>query len=176
MILLGITGQKQSGKDTVLKCIRELLPSKAILQRNFADALKLEVALGCNVDVDFVNEHKENFRLILQGWGTDFRRRLFGDDYWIKKWMIAMSRTVTNPFMVVCTDVRFLNEAEAIRNLGGILWRVNRTNSDRLPDLHQSEVELNGIETDSVLFNNYTVENLKTETNKLLIKHGIRTN
>ena len=174
MILLGITGQKQSGKDTVLKCIRELLPHKAILQRNFADALKQEVALACGVTLDFINENKDLFRPILQWWGTEFRRNLFGEDYWIKKWLVEVHRaSLKSPYLLVCTDVRFLNEAQAIRNLDGILWRVYRT-SNAL-DTHKSETELLNIDVSGIIYNVSTLENLREKTKNLLIKHGIYT-
>lgn len=174
MFLLGITGLKQSGKDTVLKCIRELLPGKLIVQRNFADALKLEVAIACGVDVDFINEHKSHFRLIMQGYGSDFRRQLCGDDYWINKWMIAVQQTVANPYLLVCTDVRFLNEAAKVRELGGILWRVMRT-QDAYDDIHISETEQCNIAVDSTIYNVSTLDNLKQNTKTLLIKHGLLT-
>lgn len=174
MFLLGITGLKQSGKDTVLKCIRELLPGKLIVQRNFADALKLEVALACGVDVDFINEHKSHFRLIMQGYGSDFRRQLCGDDYWINKWMIAVQQTVANPYLLVCTDVRFLNEAAKVRELGGILWRVER--DAHTNDMHVSEQEQQNIKVDSTVVNyQCTLGQLKQNTKTLLIKHGLLT-
>jgi len=171
MFLLGITGLKQSGKDTVLKCIRELLPGKLIVQRNFADALKLEVAIACGVDIDFINDNKPHFRLILQGWGSDFRRQLCGDDYWINRWMIAVQQTVANPYLLVCTDVRFLNEASKVRELGGILWRVDRVEWNS--DTHASEVEQASIKVDDTLHNTSTLEQLKQNTKTLLIKHGL---
>lgn len=173
MFLLGITGLKQSGKDTVLECVRELLPGKLIVQRNFADALKLEVAVACGVTVDFINENKELFRPILQWWGTEFRRKLFGDDYWIKKWMVAISQIVVDPYLLVCTDVRFLNEAAKVRELSGLLWRVE--NNKYNTDTHPSETEQSRIRADDFVHNTSTLEQLKQNTKTLLIKHGLLT-
>ena len=74
---------------------------------------------------------------------------------------------------MVCTDVRFLNEAQAIRNLDGILWRVYRT-SNAL-DTHKSETELLNIDVSGIIYNVSTLENLREKTKNLLIKHGIYT-
>jgi hypothetical protein len=53
---------------------------------------------------------------------------------------------------VVITDVRFINEARAIRKRGGLLVRIERTDYD-VVDNHVSETELDGWTYDAVVYN-----------------------
>lgn len=79
-------------------------------------------------------------RAIMQWWGTEYRRAQ-DDLYWVKK---AMARcTGTGPLLYVIDDCRFDNEAQAIRDAGGVLVRVNRPNgpTPSNPD-HPSETGL----------------------------------
>lgn len=142
MILIGISGKKKSGKDTVA----DILATKLGLSFEkfaFAGPLKQEVAKACGVTVAYIEEHKTHFRPILQWWGTEFRRRLHGENYWIEKWLKQLADTDVN--VVFTTDVRFKNEADVIHDAGGFLVRVSRNHTaDVMPDLdvHASETEL----------------------------------
>ena len=67
-MIIGISGKKRSGKDTIFKLIKELngiLPLRAA----FGDQIKEEVADITGVDVDHIEENKEHFRQMLQWWG-----------------------------------------------------------------------------------------------------------
>jgi hypothetical protein len=61
-------------------------------------------------------------RELLQTLGTEWGRQMVRDDIWIK---LAMRRAAEYE-RVVITDVRFENEAEAIRHAGGQVWLVER--------------------------------------------------
>lgn len=63
-------------------------------------------------------------RFILQRWGTEYKRRMFADDYWMA---IVNSMLLDNPEKnFVITDVRFPNEVKFVKKRGGYLWRVTR--------------------------------------------------
>jgi dephospho-CoA kinase len=171
MYLLGITGIKQSGKDTLCEHLQKLLAPNKIVRLAFADEVYREVAMACGVTIEFIKENKPLFRTMLQWWGTDFRRKLFGDEYWIKKWMIAANRESMsrNTYCLVVTDVRFLNEAKLIKDLGGKLIRIYR--SDAVSnDQHQSEIELQDIKPDYIIHNQYDIPQLHQNTVALLNK------
>ncbi len=125
MRVFGVTGSLHSGKDAFYQAVRAHAP--AVLRRAFGDDLKAEVATACGVTVDYINAHKETFRPILQWWGTDFRRRLHGEDYWIRK-MAAALATLPAAAVVFITDVRFPNEAALVRAHGGRVVRIVRRN------------------------------------------------
>jgi hypothetical protein len=83
---------------------------------------------------------KERYRLILQWWGTEFRRQMFGDDYWRQRLAEKIARLEPDQLAII-TDVRFPDEADQIKELGGILVRVVRPG---MPDTgnHSSETAL----------------------------------
>jgi hypothetical protein len=105
-------------------------------------------------------------RFILQYWGTEYRRRglpgvYAGDDsYWLNTVKAAILDSPHTSFVV--TDVRFLNEFNFVRNLGGILARVRRPALEAVEALerakngtaaHGSETELLTVSADVELSN-----------------------
>jgi hypothetical protein len=84
---------------------------------------------------------------LLQWWGTEYRRAQ-DQDYWVKKWKQAISGFNG---IVVTGDMRFLNEAAAVKDVHGFTINVQRINTDgsifQAPDRpadHPSETELDG--------------------------------
>lgn len=68
-------------------------------------------------------------RQLMQLLGTEFGRGILGEDVWIKclfREMDAIETYCGHPVDFVVADVRFDNEAEAIRSRGGVVWRVER--------------------------------------------------
>lgn len=144
--ILAFSGKAKSGKDAALSAIRnEWSLSDAVIMRiNFADALKEEVSKACGVSVEYIDKHKDVFRTILQWWGTDFRRNLFGHDYWLNAWKDRRN-SITYPGvtrLIVCTDVRFLNEVSFLKSLSAKVVRINRPVPLNTHSSHQSEIEL----------------------------------
>jgi phosphomevalonate kinase len=165
--LIGITGKKQSGKDTVCSIIQKILQPKSVVRIAFADALKEEVAKACGVSIEYINRHKDNFRLILQGWGTNYRRQLFGNDYWIYKYLLKAKQLPSDTFAVVVTDVRFLNEFHALNECYGKVIRVTRP-TDKHEDRHPSEAEMELIKADFCIQNNGTLQSLEEQVRAIL--------
>jgi phosphomevalonate kinase len=162
MNIIGISGKKKSGKDTVATLLAARI-GKSAVRYHFADALKQEVALMYGVTVDYLESHKDNFRLILQGHGTDYRRQLYGHDYWIRKMDAAAEQFQrVGKQVLIIPDVRFLNEAEWVRKQGGSVIRINRWYDDTT-DKHPSEVELDNYKFDHVIENNGTLKELLTK-------------
>lgn len=82
-------------------------------------------------------------RLILQLWGTEFRRRHFGEDYFTRQ--VASAILAAPCASHVITDVRTLGEARLIERLGGVLLRVVRPSQSRSGDAtltHATETAL----------------------------------
>jgi hypothetical protein len=89
---------------------------------------------------------------LLQWWGTEYRRANFGQDYWIKRLFASMP---TNLDVAMVTDVRFIDEADAIKQRGGYTINVQRLNKDgsqfldpSRPADHPSETQLDGYNWD----------------------------
>lgn len=96
-------------------------------------------------------------RRVMQHFGTEFVRNNLGADYWVDAGLSIADKLLLNHDYdrlqglarmhggrdaVVFTDVRFRNEALAIRRRGGLLYRIEREGGSRtkLAD-HASEVE-----------------------------------
>ena len=89
---------------------------------------------------------------LLQWWGTEYRRQYFGQDYWIKKLFATIP---SNLHIALISDMRFLDEAAAIKERGGYTVNVQRLNADGTqyyasdrPKDHRSETELDGYDYD----------------------------
>lgn len=169
--LIGITGPKKSGKDFVCSILRNKIHPIQSVRLAFADALKQEISLAVGKPVSYIDEHKDNFRLILQGWGTDYRRRLFGERYWLDKWEAAYEFVQNGEILVIVPDVRFENEAILVREKGGIIVQIVPKNNKVELDSHSSE---QGIQQEHVTFqivnDFYTSSNTVVQVNSLISK------
>lgn len=163
MVLIGVSGKKRAGKDTFYSFLSSASP-KPVVRTALADALKQEIyefvlkPNGLGRELLDSDEHKEKFRTILQWWGTEFRRRMFRDDYWLVKLGETVDRYADQDVVLVVTDIRFPNEFDYIKSRGGLMVRVERpgiARGDGLNEVHPSETALDE-ETrwDSVIENN----------------------
>ena len=160
--VIGITGHKGSGKDTAA----EGLVAQGFTHVKLADALKamLRKLLACQgADAEMIRrmidgDLKEAPTPLLEGrtprhamqtLGTEWGRDRIGRDLWANA---ALARCENLPGDVVISDVRFPNEAEAIRAvMGGRIWRIVREGCDG--DGHPSETAMAGIEADRTIRN-----------------------
>lgn len=123
-------------------------------------------------------------RIMLQSLGTQFGREVCGDDIWISNLISTAERVLQGeeyerevgftdgqmspPTGVVCSDVRFLNELEAIKNAGGRIIRITRESADKKAKKigisgHASEAEQKSFTDDmfdSILKNEGTLKEL----------------
>lgn len=72
----------------------------------------------------------------------------------------------------IITDCRFPNEAQAIKDKGGIVIRVTRP-GENLADLHPSETSLDGWEFDYMIENSGTIAQLKDNVAIFLHKNNL---
>ena len=165
MNIIGISGKKGSGKDTFAKLLQkqlELATCKTVKIDSFAANLKYCCALiSGQPNYLFNNQNmkdkKAGFlnltnRELMQKFG-DLTRSL-DKDIWIKS---LFSKYIDNPpEYLIISDVRFKNEADYIKDIGGILIRIE---SDRvISDYHISEIELdNYFKFDLKITNNKSV-------------------
>src|SRR5690606_24710806 len=100
-------------------------------------------------------KHHPDVRRFLQRLGTEGVRQHLGDSTWID---LSMSGAEVPS---VWSDVRFPNEAEAIRQRGGQIVRVTRRDLDDVP-AHDSETAMDDYHVDAVVCNDGTLASLET--------------
>lgn len=166
--IIGFAGKKQSGKDYALKILQQLYPSTDFIRISFADAVKQEIAFACSTTVGEIEKNKEKFRLILQWWGTDFRRNMQDKDYWTKVWLKKVNYILDNhpSKIIVATDIRFQNELDIIHSLGGKVYEI--VSNHVIFDRHESE--LMGLENIDYEILNDKTDNFVREIKQLTEK------
>lgn len=131
--VIGLCGLAGAGKTTAA---RWLVDQHGYHRIAFADPLKaMARAFGLTAR-EMAGDLKEtplphlcgkSPRQFMQLLGTEFGRELIGPAIWVNRWAaLAEQHTLIEGGPVVADDVRFPNEADAIRAAGGILVRIER--------------------------------------------------
>lgn len=170
-MIIGLTGYAQSGKDSVANILVENYGYQRVA---FADPIR-DLLYATNpmlkegyrvkglVDVygwDRVKVDYPEARRLLQELGVG-ARKVFGDMFWVKQALRQLE--VEGNFVI--TDVRYPNEAKAIReHQGSQIWRVKRSGVDAV-NSHESESAMDGEKVDQIFVNNGTLEDLKVLIN-----------
>jgi len=150
-MLIGLCGPAGAGKNTVAELLTDS-DRCSFHQLAFADPLYecISVITGISVAGLQKRDAKEAVipwlgkspRQMLQTLGTEWGRETVNPHIWIR---IAIERAIPHLATgrgVVMTDVRFDNEAKAVVDAGGEVWRVIRPGWKCLDDgtaAHQSE-------------------------------------
>ena len=139
----------QSGKSTVASYLTEHgyynIPFAAPLKRMIRTFL-VQVGYGPDTIEHLITEGKEEKipgidvtpRHLMQTLGTEWGRTCVHPNVWLQCWQTTATRYIKSDTPVACDDVRFPNEAELIRSLGGELWLVERSSARRNTE-HASE-------------------------------------
>ena len=131
-MLIGLHGYAGSGKSLIAQEILTKFPGVVL---PFAEALKqVALSLGWNGEKD------QKGRRLLQILGTEVCRECIDINYWVHKWRERYYQIPLDATVLV-DDVRFPNEAECIRALGGKVFHIKRRKVSRWYD-HASEAEL----------------------------------
>jgi len=187
-MIIGICGLIGSGKDT----IADYLVTKYNFKKlSFADKLKDSVGTMFDWDRELLDgktdesrawrEKEDPYwskelgksitpRLVLQKFGTECMRDGFYDGIWVS---LTKKKLLDNPDTKwVIPDVRFENEANMIKEIGGEVWWVQR---GQLPlwfrmyqdigqkpvDIHPSEWAWANVNFNKVFTNNTTIDGLR---------------
>lgn len=189
MTIIGLGYSARSGKDTAAAA---LVRDMGFHRRAFADklkelALKADPLVTTNVQAvnvstgaghlkhvfhglggwEGVKDVYPHAREFLQNLGTG-AREVFGETFWIDQALADLDPDEDYVF----SDVRFLNEAEAIKGLGGFVILVDR--HQQRTGGHVSETELDDYEGWDAVIDNRTgtvldLERRTVETVKALI-------
>lgn len=174
-MIIGLTGYAQSGKDTVAKILVEKYGYTRVA---FADKIRdflyemnpmvdnvafEPIFLRDRVNRDGWEEAKKNphIRRTLQNAGVA-ARKVFGEDFWVNEVFKSMDPADN----IVITDVRFTNEAEAIKLITKLtgqesqIWRIKRVGIEAI-NTHVSESQMDSYSVDQIFTNNGTIDDLE---------------
>jgi len=90
---------------------------------------EIEKALNATSNTFGLLDKWRSPRSIMQWWGTEYRRKLDDDSYWLMRVQQVIDNSPQQNFVI--TDVRFPNEAAFVSLLGGCLCRIRRLEIER---------------------------------------------
>ena len=184
-MIIGLTGKRLSGKDTVANYLVE---QKGYQHLNFSHKMKEAIAALFDITLEEVDELKGDrdgfsegtvaialpsgtryFTWVefLQRFGTDMGRKVLGEDLWVD---LAYQQLEPYPGLknFVIKDVRFKNEAEWILELGGKIIELRRDMIDVEHDNHESENGLPDHMAEYVIANTSTIESLYKDVDAVM--------
>lgn len=190
-MIIAFTGKKQTGKSTACKYLennynyalgnfKDGLVTE--LKQNFPDLLQAILDAENNYNkttfiIDDLFQAKPPLvRTLMQNYGTQVRRN---DDpnYWVRQWennlftgniLTSIPPQKEKLSRVTVDDCRFQNEAEAIKNNGGVIIRLERTDMVHT-DTHVSETEMDSIVPDyTIVCEGGDEEHLYRELDRIL--------
>lgn len=177
-MIVGIAGYKSSGKGTAASA---LVDRFGFEERSFAAPIKDLVSNMFNIDRFLlegsdcklrtlredpkVGAYGMSPRKLLQEFGTGMRN-IISKDIWVD---MAMKQCMPDENYVF-TDVRFVNEVEAINNAGGFVIGIKRYGFNG--DGHESEHALDDYVLPYIINNDGTMEELRGKVRKFCITKG----
>jgi hypothetical protein len=175
-MIIGIAGPKRSGKTTLANALCE---TYRIAHLSFAAPIRDFIAslVGCSLaELERVKEKPVAWldgitpRQMMQTLGTEWGRRMVHSELWVRRVMYQ----ATHGGGAVISDVRFPNEAEAIRGRGGVVIRLHRAGyGDAANDSHESEAPLANNLVDFEIVNDGTPERMAVRA-ALCVQHHFR--
>ena len=168
VVLIGLTGYAGTGKDTV----RAMLEDTGFTGFAFAEPIRgmlRELMTSSGIDDRYMDERefKEaaipelgvSYRQIAQTLGTEWGRAQ-APDFWLRIANSLMSEQIAlGGTHFVVSDVRFANEAQWVRDHGGVIWRVERPEAVPVR-AHVSECEMHHFTADVTLHNTGSLKDL----------------
>lgn len=176
--IIGITGKKRAGKDTIANYIHK---KYGFTIHRFADPIKDMIQqLLSYVDANdnfYMEQHKEteivelkaSYRKLAQTLGTEWGRNMISDSLWID--ILAFNTQYEE--LIVIPDVRFDSEAEWIVNNNGFIIEVINPLTEQ--DEHISEAGINPKFINSVILNDSSFTNLYKQVDASLGEPSLST-
>jgi hypothetical protein len=193
-VIIGLSGYARSGKDTAAagmdmwgfkrvafadKLRDFLYLLNPIIQPRYKRAFAMlvpDARVQTVIDKHGWGGYKETpygpeIRELLQRLGTECGRTLISDTVWIDA---ALNNVELDDHYksIVVTDVRFPNEAQAIKDRGGYIVRIER-DGIKPANAHPSETALDDWVFDSIIDNNGTPEDLVTRLVNAALFHAL---
>ena len=168
-IIIGLCGLAGTGKDTVRAMLQDLGYTGFALADPIRSTLR-DLLLSNGISDEYIDnrELKEStipelgvsYRHMAQTLGTDWARNCLGEDFWVRLAGAFLYDQIEQGGTHFCvSDIRFENEAQWVRSMGGVIWRIERNQAAPVR-AHISEAAATAIASDTVIDNNGSVGDL----------------
>lgn len=175
-MIVGLTGLKGSGKDTVAAY---LIKEHGFERRAFADPLKKSVAALLDIPyheidkwkndptmtVEYGSGHMLTFREFLQRFGDEASKQVWGDTFWNDLTLPTDGYYAGRN--IVITDCRFESDVRRITICGGYVVSVQRPGLSN-KDPHRGEANLPPNLVDYQLMNDGDIQSLNERVETML--------
>ncbi len=147
--IIGLSGPAGVGKSHVARQIAKIAGGDHV---SFASSIKLGLfvmGLGCNEEdkrAEVYNGHSG--RDLMRSLGTEWGRKVIGEDVWIDVLFQSLERSESH--LTIIDDVRFANEAQAIKSEGGIVVELIRDGIEYNYE-HETEIGLEISDIDEII-------------------------
>lgn len=186
-MIIGLCGKKQHGKSTVAAILRK---DHQFVEVGFADALRdmlkaldpfVEVLRDGPNDSDYYAYERytsllrrvgyekakqySEVRRLLQRLGTEAGRNVLGENVWVQalatRILSMRGESSITKLSIAIADVRFENEADMVRGLGGVVVRVVRPGWANDGDMHTSEQFAMTMPVEATIHNSGSITDLR---------------
>jgi hypothetical protein len=170
--IIGIAGPARAGKDTLARALIAAFERTGVVieQRSFAAPIREFICQIIGTGLKGLEEVKEDPHPLLNGkspryamqtLGTEWGRQLIGENFWCD---LALARAISarndEGIGTVFSDVRFENEAAAVRQSGGVIIHIRRPGAG-IQSSHASEVGVAHERNDFRFANSGSLEHLE---------------
>ena len=164
LMILGFCGSKGVGKTTIANILPFYL-GQDFINLSFAGRLKETIATLFGVSLEYLDEHKNdkntpnyklNYRQVLQQFGTDFVRDKISETFWVDVVNNTIAKDTNKNYTI--DDVRFNNEVAILKDLGAVIFRIDRPGYKS--DGHVSERKIESKLVDFVIVNDGSIKDL----------------
>lgn len=134
-LVIGFVGPKGCGKSTLCKAIQRIEAKATVC--SFATPLRRMLFYGLGIPIEVMNDkalkevelpaYGKSARQLMQTLGTEWGRNMVHPDVWVSAWLETVKDAERGGARVILVDdVRFENEVQAIKDVGGVIIRVVR--------------------------------------------------
>ena len=171
--IIALTGNMMSGKSTVAKYLVE---QHDFVLVKFAEPLKwmlqsiglgMEEIEGNKKELPMTLLSENTPRFAMQTLGQEWGRDIMGENFWVNIWKDRVKHLLAQGYYdIVTDDCRYLNEQQAVAEMGGSVWKVVRPHSQstlltEMSQEHRSETAMEEIEVNEIIQNTKDIHNLE---------------
>lgn len=177
--IIGFTGTMGVGKSTAIEILREYARDyKSVTLVKFASPIyDMQEYIYNRIKSTYVRgEDFKKDRMLLQWLGTEWGRGTIRSTLWVDLWKADVAEALSADNLVVCDDVRFDNEAQTVRQLGGVVVKICSLSNRGAPEgivNHASESGISPENIDITIYNDGTKEQFRIALEQIFKNVGV---